>query len=61
MTLNLLNLLSETLQTKLSDFKISEIFICFEELHITSEYDLDSSYITAIEKELTEMGYQFID
>lgn len=53
---NLLNTLSQELQNKLADFKVGCIFIEFEEVNVRSEYDLDPSYLMAIEKELLENG-----
>ena len=49
---NLLTTLSLSIQTKLSDFKVSMVFVEYGELNVTSEWDLDYSFIEAIEKEL---------
>lgn len=49
---NLINTLSKELQNKLKDFKVSSVFIVYGEVNTVSEYDLDYSYILAIEKEL---------
>jgi uridine kinase len=56
---NLLNTLSQDLQNKLSDYKVS--FIClddYNELNTVSEYDMDSSYYSAIESELVVKGFE---
>ena len=49
---NLLNTLSEKLQSKLSDYKVCNVFIEYGEINVTSEFDFDYSFIEAIEKEL---------
>jgi hypothetical protein len=53
---NLLSTLSETLQNKLSDYKVYNVFIECGEVNVFSEYDLDYSFITAIENEIAEKG-----
>lgn len=54
---NLLSTLSQELQTKLADFKVSIVFIECGDVNVRSEYDMDFSYYTAIEKELSNNGY----
>jgi hypothetical protein len=54
---NLLSTLSQELQTKLSDFKVSMVFIECGDVNVRSEYDMDFSYYTAIERELSENGH----
>ena len=49
---NLLTTLSLSLQSKLADYKVSKVFIEYGELNVMSGYDLDYSFIEAIEKEL---------
>lgn len=49
---NLLTTLSLSLQAKLADFKVSMVFVEYGELNVRSEWDLDYSFIEAIEKEL---------
>lgn len=50
---NLLKTLSKELQSKLADYNVSTIFIEHDELNIVSEYDLDQSFIAAIENEIS--------
>ena len=52
---NLLSTLSETLQNKLSDYKVYNVFVEYGEVNVFSEYDLDYSFITAIENEIAEV------
>ena len=54
---NLLSTLSQELQTKLADFKVSIVFIECGDVNVRSEYDMDFSYYTAIERELSENGH----
>lgn len=54
---NLLNTLSVELQEKLKDFNVISVYIECEEVNVRSEYDLDPSFIEAIEKELTAKKY----
>ena len=54
---NLLNTLSSELQNKLNDFKVYSVTVEFNEVNTKSEYDLDNSYIVAIEKELIALGH----
>jgi hypothetical protein len=54
---NLLNTLSQELQTKLEDFRVSIVFIECGDVNVRSEYDMDFSYYTAIEKELSNNGH----
>ena len=54
---NLLNTLSTELQAKLNDFKVTNVFVVYNEVNTVSEYDLDYSYITAIENELIALGH----
>lgn len=54
---NLLNTLSIELQAKLNDFKVTNVFVVYNEVNTVSEYDLDYSYITAIENELIALGH----
>ena len=54
---NLLSTLSKTLQAKLSDFGVSTVSVEYNEVNTVSNYDLDYSYITAIENELIAQGY----
>ena len=49
---NLLPTLSIELQAKLKDFNVSNIFVEMGEVNVKSEYDLDPSFIAAIEKEV---------
>ncbi len=49
---NLLFTLSEKLQKKLSDYLVYYISVDNGEVNVISEYDLDYSFIEAIEKEL---------
>ena len=53
---NLLTTLSKELQSKLSDYKVSNVFIEHGEVNIFSEYDLDYSFVEAVERELQEQG-----
>lgn len=55
---NLLNTLSLKLQTKLADFGTKQVFIDFNEVNTVSNYELDYSFIEAIEKELIALGHQ---
>jgi hypothetical protein len=54
---NLLSTLSQELQTKLADFKVSIVFIECGDVNVRSDYDMDFSYYTAIERELSENGH----
>ena len=54
---NLLSTLSQELQTKLADFKVSIVFIECGDVNVRSIYDMDFSYYTAIERELSENGH----
>ena len=54
---NLLSTLSQELQTKLADFKVSMVFIECGDVNVRSDYDMDFSYYTAIERELSENGH----
>jgi hypothetical protein len=54
---NLLSTLSQELQTKLTDFKVTIVFIECGDVNVRSEYDMDFSYYTAIEKELSDKGH----
>ena len=54
---NLLSTLSQELQTKLADFKVSIVFIECGDVNVRSEYDMDFSYYTAIERELSDNGH----
>jgi HKD family nuclease len=54
---NLLSTLSQELQTKLADFKVSIVFIECGDVNVRSEYDMDFSYYNAIEKELSDSGH----
>lgn len=54
---NLLSTLSQELQTKLADFKVSMVFIECGDVNVKSDYDMDFSYYTAIERELSENGH----
>ena len=54
---NLLNTLSTELQAKLNDFKVTNVFVVYNEVNTVSEYDLDYSYINAIENELIALGH----
>jgi hypothetical protein len=54
---NLLITLSQELQTKLADFKVSIVFIECGDVNVRSEYDMDFSYYTAIERELSDNGH----
>jgi len=58
---NLLNTLSQGLQDKLADFKVSIIFIEDKELNIRSDWDLNSSYVDAIQNELIALGHEIED
>lgn len=49
---NLLLTLSIELQAKLKDFNVSNIFVEMGEVNVRSEFDLDPSFIEAIEKEV---------
>ena len=49
---NLLTTLSEKLQEKLKDYNVKNIFFEYGEVNVISEYDLDFSFIQAIENEL---------
>lgn len=53
---NLLTTLSKELQSKLSDYKVYNVFVEYGEVNTVSEYDLDYSFIEAIEKELQLQG-----
>jgi len=53
--MNLLNRLSQGLQNKLSDYKVSNVFVEYGEVNVVSEYDLDYSFIEAIEKEISAL------
>mgnify|MGYP003655784852 CR=1 FL=1 len=55
---NLINKLSEKLQSKLKDYNVSIVFIEFNELNVRSEYDMDISFYEAIESELKKLGYE---
>jgi hypothetical protein len=55
--INLLSTLSQELQTKLADFKVSIVFIECGDVNVRSEYDMDFSYYTAIERELSDNGH----
>ena len=55
---NLLNILSLKLQNKLADFGTKQVFIEFGEVNTVSNYELDYSFIQAIEKELIALGHQ---
>tara|TARA_R110000782_G_scaffold255292_1_gene344050 strand:- start:345 stop:524 length:180 start_codon:yes stop_codon:yes gene_type:complete len=55
--MNLLNTLSIELQSKLNDFKVSSVTVEYNEVNTRSEYDLDMSFYTAIENELTLLGH----
>lgn len=54
---NLLSTLSQELQTKLADFKVSIVFIECGDVNVRSYYDMDFSYYTAIERELSKNGH----
>jgi len=54
---NLLNTLSNELQSKLADFKVSSVSVEYNEVNTISQYDMDMSYHTAIEKELIALGH----
>jgi 8-oxo-dGTP pyrophosphatase MutT (NUDIX family) len=49
---DVLGSLSQQLQDKLKDFKVTKVFIENGEVNVVSEYEIDGSYVTAIEKEL---------
>jgi hypothetical protein len=49
---NLINLLSLELQSKLTDFVISGVYIDAGELLIVSQYEIDESFYKAVQKEL---------
>ena len=53
---NLLNTLSNELLAKLSDFNVCYVSVEYNEVNVSSEYDLDMSFYVAIEKELFELG-----
>jgi len=53
---NLINNLSQTLQNKLSDFKVEVVFVEYGEVNVRSYYEMDASYYEAIEKELKANG-----
>ena len=55
---NLLSTLSQELQTKLADFKVSIVFIECGDVNVRSEYDMDFSYYSAIERELSDNGHE---
>jgi len=56
---NLLNTLSQELQNKLSDYKVSFVGLDeYNELNTRSEYDVDLSFYTAIENELRTKGFE---
>jgi len=56
---NLLNTLSQELQNKLSDYKVSFVGLDeYNELNTRSEYDMDLSFYTAIENELKLKGFE---
>ena len=55
---NLLTTLSQELQNKLADFKVSIIYIECNEVNVRSEYDMDYSYYQAIEIELSSHGWE---
>lgn len=56
---NLLNTLSQELQDKLSDYKVSFVGLDeYNELNTRSEYDMDLSFYTAIENELRTKGFE---
>jgi hypothetical protein len=55
--LNLLDTLSKELQAKLADFVVSSVTVEYNEVNVRSEYDMDSSYYEAIERELVELGH----
>lgn len=61
---NLLNTLSQELQNKLKDFKVSSVMYVDGDIHTVSKYDLHGSYIDAIKKELSpvngEIKHSFI-
>jgi len=54
---NLLNTLSIELQDALNDFKVTNVFVAYNEVNTVSEYDLDHFYIVAIENELIALGH----
>ena len=53
---NLLITLSESLRKKLSNYGVSSVVVEYNEVYVVSDYDLDHSYIVAIENELSEQG-----
>jgi hypothetical protein len=56
---NLLKTLSQELQNKLSDYKVSFVGLDeYNELNTRSEYDMDLSFYTAIENELGTKGFE---
>ena len=55
--LNLLNTLSDSLQDKLEDYVVTEVYIYNNEVNVTSYYDMDQSYYEAIENELKALGH----
>lgn len=55
--LNLLDTLSKELQAKLADFVVSSVTVEYNEVNVRSEYDMDSSYYEAIERELVALGH----
>ena len=56
--INLLDTLSQDLQNKLADFKVSLIFVEDNELNVRSDYDMDPTYYEAIEAELVIKGFE---
>ena len=55
---NLITELSDKLQSQLTDYSVSIIFIEDNELNVRSDYEMDYSYHEAIENELTLKGWE---
>ena len=55
---NLLSTLSTKLQSKLNDFGVTSVSVEYNEVNTVSNYDLDYSFISAIENELIQQGHE---